>query len=105
MKEFKRKVDDELSQPYHNKKKLQFLCFVCVSFVVDTKNPLKTPSWLMVLNISALDYLNDIMGKIFACTLRVEQSVYRSNLCRITFTNMIRLAVQLLRKDEKKRQK
>ncbi|XP_014671956.1 PREDICTED: uncharacterized protein LOC106812265 [Priapulus caudatus] len=62
MKEFKRKVDDELSQPYHNKKKLQFLCFVSISFVVDTKTPLKTPCWLLILNISALDYLNDIMA-------------------------------------------
>jgi len=57
MKKFQRLLDRELRCAYPDRRKLEAQCICCVGFVRDAHELLNLPSWIMIINIVALDML------------------------------------------------
>src|SRR5437867_3730668 len=58
MKIFKSAIDKELHQPYPNRKELLYKTCIRLSLVKEESHPLKTPCWIMIVNLVAMDMLN-----------------------------------------------
>ncbi|VDO98994.1 unnamed protein product [Soboliphyme baturini] len=58
MRAFKSAVEYEFQQPYPDRKKLLFKSVLRISLVKKEPHPLKTPCWLFVINLVALEVLN-----------------------------------------------
>ncbi|KAG9508554.1 hypothetical protein GZH46_02946, partial [Fragariocoptes setiger] len=63
MKAFQKSLAHELRRPsYINRRRLKNECISIVSFVVDDRKLLNLPSWVMIINIVALDLLRSKLG-------------------------------------------
>lgn len=62
MNKFKQFLDHESKQQCPNRKWLQEQCISIVSFVLDDKKILNLPSWIMIINIVAIDLLKSELG-------------------------------------------
>ena len=63
MKKFEANIKKELRSAYPSRKKLEDQCISCISFAKDEPNILDLPSWIMIINIVALDMLKKKMPK------------------------------------------
>lgn len=57
MKKFQANVHRELRCAYPDRRKLESQCICCIAFVKDASDILDLPSWIMIINIVALDML------------------------------------------------
>lgn len=57
MKKFQANVNRELKLTYPNRRKLENQCICAIVFVKDTSNLLEASSWILLINIVALDLL------------------------------------------------
>lgn len=78
--EFKCQIGLEMKSRGHiDKRKLQNMCIMGISFIHDTEDPTSTPCWLMLINLSAIDMLdnpevkNQIEQKFVELTLKDEE--------------------------------
>ncbi|KAJ8313848.1 hypothetical protein KUTeg_008409 [Tegillarca granosa] len=78
--EFKCQIGLEMKSRGHiDKRKLQNMCIMGISFIHDTEDPTLTPCWLMLINLSAIDMLdnpevkNQIEQKFVELTLKDEE--------------------------------
>lgn len=62
MQKFKQILQLETSKPVPNKSRLERLCISVVAFVMDDNSVLNLPSWIMVINIVAIDLLKNALG-------------------------------------------
>lgn len=62
MEKFKQIVDRESRRPYPNRLLLRNMCISVVSFVLDDKKLLNLPSWIIVINMVAIDLLSRKIG-------------------------------------------
>lgn len=64
MSKFKSMLERESRLPYPNRKLLQSHCISIISFVVDDRKMLNLPSWIMIINIVAIDLLKVELGLV-----------------------------------------
>lgn len=64
MSKFKLMLEHESRLPYPNRKLLQSHCISIISFVVDDRKMLNLPSWIMIINIVAIDLLKIELGLV-----------------------------------------
>lgn len=64
MSKFKSMLERESRLPYPNRKLLQSHCISIISFVVDDRKMLNLPSWIMIINIVAIDLLKIELGLV-----------------------------------------
>lgn len=57
MKKFKANVGRELRCAYPDRRKLESQCIACIGFVKDAPDVLDLPSWIIIINIVAMDML------------------------------------------------
>ena len=57
MKKFQSMIHRELRCAYPDRRKLESQCICCVAFVKDAQDILDIPTWVMIINIVALDML------------------------------------------------
>lgn len=62
MIKFKRMLERESKQARPNRSHLQSQCISVISFVMDDKKLLNLPSWIMIINIVALDLFREQLG-------------------------------------------
>jgi len=62
MSKFKSILGRESRRPFPNRRRLQNLCISVISFVVDDHKMLNLPSWIMIINIVAIDLLKTELG-------------------------------------------
>lgn len=62
MDKFRAILEDESRKACPNRRRLQRLCIAIASFVVDDKSILNLPSWIMIINIVAIDLLRAEFG-------------------------------------------
>lgn len=59
MKKFQANITQELCRPYPDKRKLEQQCFSIVGLACDAEDVLNLPCWVMVINIVAIELLNE----------------------------------------------
>lgn len=64
MSKFKKILERESLRPCPNRRRLQSQCISVISFVVSDKKMLNLPSWIMIINIVAIDLLKSEIGLI-----------------------------------------
>lgn len=64
MNKFKKILERESRRPCPNRRRLQSQCISIISFVVDDQKLLNLPSWIMIINIVAIDLLRSEIGLI-----------------------------------------
>lgn len=62
MNEFKLLLERESRRPTPNRRFIQSQCISVISFVVDDRKMLNLPSWIMIINIVAIDLLKTELG-------------------------------------------
>lgn len=61
IKKFQANISQELCRPYPDRRKLEQQCFSIVGLTRDSDDILNLPCWLMVINIVAIEMLNERM--------------------------------------------
>lgn len=64
MNKFKGILERESRRPCPNRRRLQSQCISVISFVVDDQKMLNLPSWIMIINIVAIELLKSEIGLI-----------------------------------------
>lgn len=104
MEKFRAILACEARKPYPNKRYLQRRCITIASFVVDDKSILNLPSWVMIINIVAIDLLRAQFGffEFGSTTLRQSRpTTDQSHLtCRLLDFDRTKPA-EVTRRDEK----
>lgn len=59
IKKFQANINQELCRPYPDRRKLEQQCFSIVGLTRDSEDILNLPCWLMVINIVAIEMLNE----------------------------------------------
>lgn len=57
MKKFQSNICAELTSAYPDRRRLERQCICCIAFAKDAADVLDLPSWVMIINIVALDLL------------------------------------------------
>lgn len=63
IKRFKEILVYELRQPIPDRHKLEKCCLVCLKFSVDHYDLLKTPCWIIIVHLVAIELLNLVLPK------------------------------------------
>lgn len=64
MVNFKEALEFESRQPVPNRIRLQGMCMLILGFVCDEPKLLNLPSWIMIINMVALDLLSSVIGLV-----------------------------------------
>lgn len=69
MNKFQATVNRHLSSPYSNRRELENQCICAIVFVKDSDSLLDTSSWILLINIVALDLLKSRFPPVVRCSV------------------------------------
>ncbi|KHJ43436.1 MH2 domain protein [Trichuris suis] len=94
MRAFKEAIDVELSLPNPDEQKLLYKSAIRISLVKEESHPLKTPCWLMLINIVAVDVLTSRVQTIWPCLDILQTSDNHQHKRRCTSRNSDSIRLQ-----------